>query len=159
MKTTLRFVYAIAMIACFSVASRAQLHQSSLYIDDLHGHFTVLQAANGGGTLTLPAGGGMLQSSGGTAVVSTEVDTAKAANTATITGTTGCATIVSNGSTTDVTATVSTGTSGQILYVFNNLGTTHKVSVNGVALIADNQIGIFIYLAGTWRLLALSPAI
>jgi hypothetical protein len=48
------------MVACFSAASRAQLHQSSLYIDDLHGHFSILQAANGGGTLTFPAGTGMV---------------------------------------------------------------------------------------------------
>lgn len=150
MKYISRFVFAVLSIVLFSVVAHSQIRQTKLYIDDGSGHFTVLQGASGGGALTFPTGGGMIQSSGGKVVVSTETDTAKAADTVMLSGTTACATIVSNGATSDVTAHIASATSGQVLYLFNKLGTTHNVYFSGFGVGAGNVM-VFIYLAGGWQ--------
>jgi hypothetical protein len=64
MKTTLRLVSAIVMIACFSLSASAQ-RQTALYIDNGSGLFTKLTATGGGGTLNLPSSGTLLSSSNG----------------------------------------------------------------------------------------------
>ena len=139
------------MIACFSLSSSAQ-RQTKLYIDDGNGHFTVL-VGSGGDTVTFPATGGTLLTTGGNIVISTETDTAKSANTVTVSGNTASATVVKNGATAGVNATVTNGVTGQVLYLFNNLGGGLTVTLKGYS-IADGKIGIFIYLAGDWRPLA-----
>ncbi|HET6402242.1 MAG TPA: hypothetical protein VFH95_12705 [Candidatus Kapabacteria bacterium] len=158
MKKTSRLVYAIVSISFFSLAAHSQIRQTKLYIDDGSGHFTILQGAPGGDTLTMPTGSGTLQSSGGNLVVSTETDTAKVANTVTVSGNTACAIIVSNGSTASVAASVTAATPGQILYLFNNLATSQSVTFKGLA-IGQGTFGIFIYLAGDWRVMAVPGVI
>jgi len=155
----MRTLILVLLAGMFFTASASAQRQTKLYIDDGSGHFTILQGASGGDTVTFPTAGGTLLTTGGNIVISTEVDTAKAANTVTVSGKTASATVITNGSTSDVTATVTTGVAGQVLYLFNNLGTTHNVTLNSYS-ISDGKIGIFIYLAGAWRSLANSaPAV
>jgi hypothetical protein len=150
MNTASRMVLVILALVCFSGIVSAQVRQTKLYIDDGSGHFTVLTGANGGDTLIFPTGGGTLLTTSGILTVSTETDTAKSANTVTISGKTSAATIVRNGSTGLVTATVTTGTTGQVLYLFNNLVSGQLLTLSGFT-IPFGDIGIFIYLSGAWR--------
>jgi hypothetical protein len=149
MNTTFRLVCAMVIIACFSLSSYAQ-RQTKLYIDDGSGHFTVLQGATGGGTITFPSASGQLLSTASAIAVDTEIDTAKAADTVHISATTSEATIVNNGATSTILAHIPAGTSGQLLWVFNN--TTETVSLGG-ATVSTEQIGFFIYIAGAWRMI------
>jgi hypothetical protein len=137
-------------LVCFSTIASAQVRQTKLYIDDGSGHFTVLTGSSGGDTLSFPSGGGTLLTTGGILTVSTETDTANSSNTVTISGKTSAATVVKNGSTGIVTASVTTGTTGQVLYLFNNLVSGQSLSLSSYSIPFGN-IGIFIYLSGAWR--------
>ncbi len=151
MNVTSRIVVAMLVLVCFSAIASAQVRQTKLYIDDGSGHFTVLTGASGGDTLVFPSGGGTLMTTGGILTVSTETDTAKSANPGlAISGKTSAATVVKNGSTGLVTATVTTGTTGQVLYLFNNLVGGQSLTLSGYS-IPFGDIGIFIYLSGAWR--------
>jgi hypothetical protein len=55
---------AVLVLSLFVSVSNAQ-RQTKLYIDDGSGNFSILQAASGGGTVTMPAGSGTLALSGG----------------------------------------------------------------------------------------------
>jgi hypothetical protein len=59
MKITLRIVYAIAIVACFTIAAGAQ-RQEKLYIDNGSGTFTTLSTAGNGGSIIVPASGTLL---------------------------------------------------------------------------------------------------
>ncbi len=52
----------LAISILFLGSAHAQVRQTHLYIDDGTGHFSVLTAATGGGTITLPASGTLLTS-------------------------------------------------------------------------------------------------
>jgi hypothetical protein len=151
MNATSRMVLVMLALVCFSTIASAQVvRRTRLYIDDGSGHFTMLTGAAGGDTLTFSSGGGSILTTGGLLIVSTETDTAKSANTVTISGNTTAATVVNNGSTALVTASVTTGTTGQILYLFNDLGTTQSITLSGYTIPAG-KMGIFIYLSNAWR--------
>src|SRR5665213_839638 len=113
MKSTCRFFAAIFAIAFCSLSVHGQIRQTKLYIDDNTGKFSILQAAPGGGTVTMPAGSGTLSFSGGSipsgAVVGFTNDSAR-------TGFTDLAfsqTFVDNGLSTG--ASNGAGISGQVL--------------------------------------------
>lgn len=150
MNATSRTVLVMLALVCFSTIASAQVRQTKLYIDDGSGHFTVLTGSSGGDTLSFPSGGGTLLTTGGILTVSTETDTANSSNTVTISGKTSAATVVKNGSTGIVTASVTTGTTGQVLYLFNNLVSGQSLSLSSYSIPFGN-IGIFIYLSGAWR--------
>jgi hypothetical protein len=60
MKRSFSLMLAIAVIALSSLSVSAQVRQTKLFIDDGSGNFTILNAAPGGGTLTLPSSGTLL---------------------------------------------------------------------------------------------------
>jgi hypothetical protein len=151
-----RLLLSFVLIALCSLTASAQ-RQTKLYIDDGNGHFTVLKGA-GVDTVTFPTTSGTLLASGGNIVVSTEVDSAIAGNMVTVSGKTASATIVNKASSGLVTVSVTAGVSGQLLYLFNHLGNTQFVTLSSYQ-IDDGKFGIFIYLAGAWRALAIPSVI